>query len=46
MKADWQAKNLELKGEAGTLASKLDGRTYVSSVRQARGPIVRLSFYA
>lgn len=34
MKADLQAKNLELKGEAGTLASKVDGKTYVI-LRQA-----------
>ncbi len=34
MKTDLQAKNLELKGEAGTLASKFDGRTYVI-LRQA-----------
>ena len=34
MKADLQAKSLELKGEAGTLASKLDGKTYVV-LRQA-----------
>ena len=34
MKADLEAKNLELKGEAGTLASKLDGKTIVV-LRQA-----------
>jgi large subunit ribosomal protein L9 len=34
MKAELQAKNLELKGEAGQLASKLDGKTYVV-LRQA-----------
>jgi large subunit ribosomal protein L9 len=34
MKAELQAKNLELKGEAGKLASKLDGKTYVV-LRQA-----------
>ena len=34
MKAELQAKNLELKGEAGTLASKLDGKTIVV-LRQA-----------
>ena len=34
MKAELQTKNLELKGEAGTLASKLDGKTYVV-LRQA-----------
>jgi large subunit ribosomal protein L9 len=34
MKAELQAKNLELKGEAGKLASKLDGKTYVI-LRQA-----------
>jgi large subunit ribosomal protein L9 len=34
MKAELQSKNLELKGEAGTLASKLDGKTYVV-LRQA-----------
>jgi large subunit ribosomal protein L9 len=34
MKAELQAKSLELKGEAGTLASKLDGKTYVV-LRQA-----------
>ena len=34
MKTELQAKNLELKGEAGTLASKLDGKTYVV-LRQA-----------
>jgi large subunit ribosomal protein L9 len=27
MKTELQAKNLELKGEAGTLAGKLDGKT-------------------
>jgi large subunit ribosomal protein L9 len=34
MKAELQAKNLELKGEAGKLASTLDGKTYVV-LRQA-----------
>ena len=34
MKAELQAKNLEMKGEAGKLASKLDGKTYVV-LRQA-----------
>ena len=34
MKADLQAKNLEMKGEAGKLASNLDGKTYVV-LRQA-----------
>jgi large subunit ribosomal protein L9 len=34
MKVDLQAKNLEMKGEAGKLASKLDGKTYVV-LRQA-----------
>jgi large subunit ribosomal protein L9 len=34
MKAELQAKNLELKGEAGTLANKLDGKTFVV-LRQA-----------
>lgn len=34
MKAELQAKNLELKGEAGALAGKLDGKTYVV-LRQA-----------
>jgi large subunit ribosomal protein L9 len=34
MKSELQAKSLELKGEAGTLASKLDGKTYVV-LRQA-----------
>lgn len=34
MKAELQAKSLELKGEAGTLASKLDGKTYIV-LRQA-----------
>ncbi|HET7852197.1 MAG TPA: 50S ribosomal protein L9 [Methyloceanibacter sp.] len=34
MKAELQAKNLELKGEAGKLASKLDGKTFVV-LRQA-----------
>jgi large subunit ribosomal protein L9 len=34
MKADLQARNLEMKGEAGKLASKLDGKTYVV-LRQA-----------
>ncbi|HZP69006.1 MAG TPA: 50S ribosomal protein L9 [Pseudolabrys sp.] len=34
MKAELQAKNLELKGEAGKLAGKLDGKTYVV-LRQA-----------
>ena len=34
MKAELQVKNLELKGEAGTLASKLDGKTIVV-LRQA-----------
>ena len=34
MKAELQAKNLELKGEAGKLAGKLDGRSYVV-IRQA-----------
>jgi large subunit ribosomal protein L9 len=34
MKTELQAKNLELKGEAGTLAGKLDGKTYVV-LRQA-----------
>jgi large subunit ribosomal protein L9 len=34
MKAELQAKNLEMKGEAGKLASNLDGKTYVV-LRQA-----------
>jgi large subunit ribosomal protein L9 len=34
MKAELQAKNLEMKGEAGQLASKIDGKTYVV-IRQA-----------
>jgi len=34
MKAELQAKNLELKGEAGKLGSKIDGKTYVV-IRQA-----------
>jgi len=34
MKAELQVKNLELKGEAGQLAAKIDGRTYVV-IRQA-----------
>ena len=34
MKAELQARNLEMKGEAGKLASKLDGKTYVV-LRQA-----------
>jgi large subunit ribosomal protein L9 len=34
MKTELQAKNLELKGEAGKLAGKLDGKTYVV-LRQA-----------
>jgi len=34
MKAELQARNLELKGEAGKLASQLDGKTYVV-LRQA-----------
>jgi large subunit ribosomal protein L9 len=34
MKAELQSKNLELKGEAGALAGKLDGKTYVV-LRQA-----------
>ncbi len=34
MKAELQAKNLEMKGEAGQLGSKIDGKTYVV-VRQA-----------
>jgi large subunit ribosomal protein L9 len=34
MKTELQAKNLELKGEAGKLAAKLDGKTYVV-LRQA-----------
>src|SRR5690349_13237380 len=34
MKTELQAKNLELKGEAGTLAGKLDGKTFVV-LRQA-----------
>jgi len=34
MKAELQAKSLELKGEAGTLASKLDGKAYIV-LRQA-----------
>ena len=34
MKADLQARNLEMKGEAGKLAGKLDGKTYVV-LRQA-----------
>jgi large subunit ribosomal protein L9 len=34
MKVELQAKSLELKGEAGTLASKLNGKTYVV-LRQA-----------
>jgi large subunit ribosomal protein L9 len=34
MKAELQAKNLEMKGEAGKLGSKIDGKTYVV-IRQA-----------
>lgn len=34
MKAELQAKNLEMKGEAGNLGGKLDGKTYVV-LRQA-----------
>jgi large subunit ribosomal protein L9 len=34
MKAELQAKNLEMKGEAGKLASTLDGKTYIV-LRQA-----------
>ena len=34
MKSELQAKNLEMKGEAGKLASKVDGKTYVV-IRQA-----------
>lgn len=34
MKAELQAKNLEMKGEAGKLAGKIDGKTYVV-IRQA-----------
>src|SRR5215831_13780412 len=34
MKSELQAKNLEMKGDAGKLASKLDGKTYVV-LRQA-----------
>ena len=34
MKADLQARNLEMKGEAGKLAGKLDGKTYIV-LRQA-----------
>ena len=34
MKAELQAKNLEMKGEAGELAGKIDGKTYVV-IRQA-----------
>jgi len=34
MKSELQARNLEMKGEAGKLGSKLDGRTYVV-LRQA-----------
>jgi large subunit ribosomal protein L9 len=34
MKAELQARNLELKGEAGQLAAKLDGKSYVV-IRQA-----------
>jgi large subunit ribosomal protein L9 len=34
MKSDLQARNLEMKGEAGKVGSKLDGRTYVV-LRQA-----------
>ena len=34
MKAELQAKNLEMKGEAGQLGGKIDGRTYVV-LRQA-----------
>ena len=34
MKVELQAKNLELKGEAGKVASKIDGKTYVV-IRQA-----------
>src|SRR5215510_10674843 len=34
MKADLQARNLEMKGEAGKVSSKLDGKTYVV-LRQA-----------
>src|SRR5437660_3453166 len=34
MKSDLQARNLEMKGEAGKLSGKLDGKTYVV-LRQA-----------
>ena len=34
MKSELQAKNLEMKGEAGKLSAKLDGKTYVV-IRQA-----------
>jgi len=34
MKAELQARNFEMKGEAGKLGEKLDGRTYVV-LRQA-----------
>jgi len=34
MKAELQAKNLEMKGEAGKLAGSIDGRTYIV-IRQA-----------
>ena len=34
MKAELQAKNLEMKGDAGKLASKIDGKTYIV-IRQA-----------
>jgi large subunit ribosomal protein L9 len=34
MKAELQAKNLEMKGDAGKVASKIDGKTYVV-IRQA-----------
>ncbi len=34
MKAELQAKNLEMKGEAGKIGAKVDGRTYVV-IRQA-----------
>jgi large subunit ribosomal protein L9 len=34
MKAELQAKNLELKGEAGKVAGKIDGKTYIV-IRQA-----------
>ena len=47
MKAELQTKNLELKGEAGTLASKLDGKTYCRPPSGKRGrTIVRLGFDA